>query len=199
MSGRFTSGFRIAVATGLAVAASVTPALAATHTAAKIYEPFTAAGAPSVHVSRTIRGSCFSGSDSAIRKDAWRCMSGNFLYDPCFSSSKANFVLCPAAPGGASVIKLKLTHALPHGMADPGKPSTKGLPWSLETTSGAKCAFAGGATSVIGGRRLNYFCGKSTIGLWGSPNRKTEPWTIFSAPFQAKKLTQKVGIKTAWF
>jgi hypothetical protein len=33
----------------------------------------------------------------------------------------------------------------------------------------------------------------------GAPSRAAEPWTIYSAPFNATKLTQRVGISVAWF
>jgi hypothetical protein len=182
---------------GLLVGAA--PAAAATRTSARIYEPFTASGAPSVHVAQTHRGSCFSGSAASGRKDTWRCISRNLIYDPCFSSPKVPFVLCPSGPGSTSAIKIKLTKRLPAGFANKGKPSTSGLPWALQTVSGANCVLATGATNVVDRRRLNFFCGKRRNVLWGDPIRRTEPWMIFSAPADAKRLTRKVAIKTAWF
>jgi hypothetical protein len=183
----------------IAMFAGAMPASAATRTSARIYEPFTASGAPSVHVAQTHRGSCFSGSLASGRRDAWRCISRNLIYDPCFSSGKVHFVLCPSGPGSASAIKIKLTKGLPTGFANKGKPSTSGLPWALQTVAGAKCVLATGATNVIQRRRANFFCGTHKDVLWGDPIRRTEPWTIFSAPANAKKLTRKVAIKTAWF
>ena len=79
------------------------------------------------------------------------------------------------------------------------KPSTSGLPWAIQTTTGLRCVIATGATSVVQKQRLNYFCLKSKDGLWGSPSRKHEPWTIYIAPGTSKKLSKTVGIRTAWF
>jgi hypothetical protein len=183
----------------IAMLVGAASASAATRTSARIYEPFTASGAPSVQVAQTHRGSCFSGSLASGRKDAWRCISRNLLFDPCFSSGKVHFVLCPSGPGSASAIKIKLTKGLPAGFANQGKPSTSGLPWGLKTVAGTKCVLVTGATNVLQNRRANYFCGLHKDILWGDPIRRTEPWTIFSAPVDAKKLTRKVGIKTAWF
>lgn len=168
----------------------------AAHTQVIVYETFDASGTPTIAVAQTIKGSCFSGSSAARRRDAWRCMSGNRIYDPCFSAHQVNFVLCPI---GAPAVKIKLTKPLPGKFANRRKASTSGLPWALRLTSGATCRFLNGATSLVDHRRADYACGTSKNLLWGSPIRSTEPWTIFSAPFTTKRLTSKVAIKTAWF
>ena len=96
-------------------------------------------------------------------------------------------------------IKLKLTKRLPECYADRGSPSLSHPPWNLQLTDGEHCGFASGATSVIDGERLNYFCsagGRS--GLWGFPDRHTEPWSILSGPFTAKRLHQHRYIRRAW-
>ena len=35
--------------------------------------------------------------------------------------------------------------------------------------------------------------------LWGQPNRKTQPWTIYMASVTATTLTTKARIRIAWF
>jgi hypothetical protein len=163
-----------------------------------IYEAFTSSGVPAIHVKSTVRGSCNGGSSATDRADAWRCFAGNFVYDPCFSSSAAKgIVLCPIAPWSAAGVEIKLTARLVN--ANKGKPSTSGEPWALETTSGSKCEMATGATAVIGPRRANYYCGKGKDWLWGAPSRTSEPWTIYSAPVIATKLTRKAKLTVAWF
>jgi hypothetical protein len=194
--------FVAAVSLGMLVAAlTACPALAsATRTRAVVYGAFTSSGAPAYSVARSLRGSCFSGAQSVNRHDAWRCISGNALFDPCFSSTKAHgIVLCPSTPFSSSVIELKLTKRLPSGMADKGNPSTSGLPWAIETTTGLKCVMDTGATNVIGTTRANYSCNRGTGWLWGDPARRTEPWTIRIAPLSAKRLSQRVRIAQAWF
>jgi len=181
---------------------SVAGATAATSTKTSIYTPFTSTGAVPAHIGKTVHGSCFTGSDAVAHKGAWRCMSANILYDPCFSPAHAaGLVLCPASgPWSSSLIEIKLTKPLPTKFANTGKPSTKGLPWALETTAGWKCELATGATTSVSGKRLNYFCGASTKNaLWGSPIRTAQPWTIFAAPENAKRLTNRVDISSAWF
>lgn len=183
------------------LAGGAATATAAVKTDARIYTPFTSSGGVPAHVIKTVRGSCFSGSSAVAHKNAWRCMSGNLLYDPCFSSANAaGLVLCSATgPWSSSLIEIKLTKALPTKFGNKGKPTTSGLPWALVTTSGWKCRLDTGATNVVNGKRLNYSCTGTNNSLWGSPQRKSQPWMIYSAPLQAKALKNLVPIKTAWF
>lgn len=125
---------------------------------------------------------------------------GNEIEDPCFSTNaSASSVVCPDAPWKDTGIKIRLTKPLPHNYADHTAPSVRSRPWALELYDGRQCLFASGASTVIEGRRLNYFCGASSrTGLWGFPDRHSEPWTILTAPFTAKRLTQRVTMRRAW-
>lgn len=172
----------------------------ATATRAVVYQAFTSSGKPAYRVAHALRGSCYSGADSVNRDDAWRCISGNALFDPCFSSAQAKrIVLCPSTPFGSSVVEIKLTKGLPSGMADKDKPSSSGSPWAIETTTGLKCVMDTGATNAIGSVRANYGCTRGSDWLWGDPSRSTEPWTIRIAPISARRLKQRVDITRAWF
>jgi hypothetical protein len=189
-----------AVVLAAGAAAGVGAALAGaapTRTRAIIYQAFTSSGKPAIHVTSTSRGSCNGGASAINRSDAWRCFAGNFVYDPCFSSPKATgIVLCPLGPWTASGAEIKLTAPLTG--ANKGKPSTSGHPWAIETSTD-KCVAATGATSILDHLRANYFCQTTKNALWGYPSRTSEPWTIYSAPGTATKLTRKVAIKAAWF
>jgi hypothetical protein len=201
------AGALAACALAAAAAALAAAALAAgggvslAHTArtrVAIYHAFTASGAPTFHVRSTVHGTCNGGSAAIDRDDAWRCFAGNFVYDPCFSSSRAKgIVLCPASAFSSYGVEIKLSSKLTD--PDRRKPSTSGDPWAVETTSGAKCEIDTGATTVLDGRRANYFCAKGKDVLWGSPTRTTEPWTIYAAPATATKLTRKIKLSVAWF
>lgn len=181
-----------------AIASSPASAAAATTTKATVFQAFTSAGAPTIPVVNK-SGYCFTGALTVNRSDAWRCFVGNFLYDPCFSStSAAGVVICPNVEVNRGV-KIRLTRALPRGQADPGKPSLANQPWDIQLMSGRHCAYSSGASNVIHGVRLNYFCGAGVnFGLWGFPNRHAQPWTIWSAPFTAKSLNQRVAIRHVW-
>lgn len=179
-------------------AASAFAATTGHATRARIYRAFKANGAPSIHITKSVRGSCFSGSDATYRDDAWRCKSGHFLYDPCFSSGKAKgMVLCPTAAWKRSGLEIKLTKPLPKKYRDKHKPSTSGGAWAIETQPGWKCVLDTGATWLFHRLRANYYC-RGGKWLYGAPDRKHEPWTIEAGSAHPKKL-HKVAIASAWF
>ncbi len=169
-------------------------------TVATVYRPFSSSGSVLMSITATKSGNCFVSSGTTGRSDAWRCIFGNFILDPCFSSTAATaFVLCPTAPWTNRGIKITLKSKLPLAHANHGPISLAEQPWALQLTNGTGYLFAGGASSVVGGLRLNYFTsGSSSVGLWGYPDRHVQPWTIYQAPASAKHLTTKVAIRHAW-
>lgn len=184
----------------IAALASAGTSLAARQvTTATIYHVYRANGISTIHT-HPRRGYCFSGSSTAARGDAWRCITGNELDDPCFSTSiGAPSVICPAAPWQNTGVEIRLTKPLPSRYANHEVPSLHSQPWALELYDGQRCLLASGASTTVEGRRLNYFCPiNSHLGLWGFPSRSTEPWTILAAPFTAKQLNQRATIRHAW-
>ncbi len=174
-------------------------AAAATQTSARIYRAFTSSGASAISITKTVRGHCFSGSLQADRNDAWRCLSKNLLYDPCFSSSKARgIVLCPAAAWRRSGVKIVLTKGLPVKSGNTRPPSTKVAPWAMQTMSSINCVLEGMGPVISPNLAADYAC-RNGKWLWGRPNRRTQPWTIYIAPVTATKLTTKARIRLAWF
>jgi hypothetical protein len=191
---------RIAVGVALALATTATAAGAAQergHTAASVYEAFSYHGVIVPQVSAA-SGYCFTSSDVTRRDDAWRCFVANTLYDPCFSSPLAfGVVVCPI-PWSDTGTEIRLTKALPSSGSHM-RPSLALQPWAMETAAGAYCLLSSGASNVVHGKRLNYFCGKNDkYGLWGFPSRRSQPWTILQAPFAANVLKHRVAIVRAW-
>lgn len=187
-----------ALALTFAIAAALaTGAGASGHTTATVYEAFSYHGVVEPSVT-SAAGSCFTSSDVTRRDDAWRCTVGNTLYDPCFSSALAfGVVVCPI-PWQGSGTEIHLTKPLPKTSSNT-IPSLSLQPWALETVSGSFCLLSSGASSVVHGQRLNYFCGKNAKqGLWGFPSRKTQPWTIQIAPLNAKTLKHRIALLRAW-
>ena len=186
----------------LAAVASVMaiPASASGHirTGVTVFEPFASDGTPTLST-RTKSGYCWTGALTSIRNDAWRCFVGNYIYDPCFSSAQApGVVICPnlQVNGG---IDIQLTRRLPRGQANPGTPSPNDQPWNIQLTNGHHCVLSAGATNVVQGKRLNYFCGGGLkYGLWGFPRRRTQPWTILVAPFSTMTLHGQRSIWHVW-
>jgi hypothetical protein len=167
------------------------------HTTATVYEAFSYHGVIEPQVT-SASGSCFTSSDVTRRDDAWRCTVGNSLYDPCFSSQFAfGVVVCPI-PWQDSGTEIHLTKPLP-ASGSHTVPSLSLQPWAIETASGSFCVLSSGASSVVHGKRLNYFCGRNAKqGLWGFPSRKTQPWTIVIAPLNAKVLKHHIAVVRAW-
>ena len=169
---------------------------ASPRTTATVYHAFTASGSPALPT-RMRSGSCFTGALTIRRSDAWRCMTANTIEDPCFSSAAApGEVVCPN-PDLRAGVEIRLTRSLPRRFADRGRPSTRDQPWDIELTTGQHCSFLSGATTLVGGHRLNYGCARS-LGLWGSPLRSSEPWTILAGPFDATSLHERRSIAHAW-
>jgi hypothetical protein len=197
-AGRSTSG------TDVIARAPHTP-LRATATAATtrvvVMAGFTVGGMPTMRITQTVRGSCFSTSDAALRDDAYRCTSGNELFDPCLappaSVRAGHVVVCPTDPFRHTGIEIRLTRALPrnHGPA----PSERGIPFALRLTNGCEAMLDTGATAVIGRERANYYCARTHQALWGAPSRRGRLWTIWSASPNAKRLSRRVSIAEAWF
>lgn len=179
------------------IGAPAAPAAARIRTQATIFRAFNAAGTPTLRV-QSRSGYCFTGSLAINRSDAWRCLVGNFLYDPCFSSARARgVVICPnrQVNGG---IRIRLTRALPGRFANRGSPSLSRRPWNIQLVNGTRCVYTSGATDVSRGVRLNYVCGDNNPRyLWGVPNRRVQPWTIRSAPFMPQRFRQRL-IRRAW-
>ncbi len=151
-------------------------------------------------VARFVRGTCFAGSSATSRRpNAWRCISGNEILDPCFLSPdrQHGFLACLATPWSKRVIGLQLTKPLPEGAANPGWPP-RGLPWGIVLTSGARCVLGTGTAAIVGGAAFEYFC-TGGGGAAGAPNRRTAQWTIsYERRLGSSPLTT-AAIRSAWF
>jgi hypothetical protein len=171
-------------------------AATSTKTKAHVFRPFSPTGRSRLRT-KTRRGDCFTGSLATVRRDAWRCSIGNRIVDPCFSSRRApDAVLCPRAAWKRTGIRIKLRQPLPRPRGK--RPSIKLRPWALELVDGRHCGMETGATEAIGGTRANFDCDAGNDWLWGFPDRSTEPWTIFIAPYGATELSGRAPINRAW-
>jgi hypothetical protein len=170
-------------------------------TRAVVMAGFTVGGVPTMRITRTVRGSCFSTSDATLRDDAYRCTSGNELFDPCLapppSVRAGQVVVCPTDPFRNTGIEIRLTKRLPHNGGP--TPSDRGVPFAIRLTNGCEAMLDTGATAAIGRIRANYYCPRTHQWLWGAPSRRDRLWTIYSAPLNAKRLTRRVSIAEAWF
>src|SRR5262249_7140460 len=146
-------------------------------TAKQIYSPANASGGLAVANPTSARGTCFTTSIVSPRSDAYRCMSGNSLVDPCFFVNSTQ-VLCPTNGPWSDTGLLLNVPSLPNNSGGSSPQGTGGQPWAIELADGTKCEEASGATNVIAGQRLGYFC-KGGVGLYGSVNKSSPVWTIY--------------------
>lgn len=102
-----------------------------------------------------VAGACAMGESAALdRTDAWRCMVGNEIYDPCFSAAPhATTVICAATPTTPIGIKVQLAGPLPTH-----RPAHDTQAWILLLGDGTTCSFDTGGTFGINGQRANYGC-----------------------------------------
>jgi serine/threonine protein kinase len=166
-------------------------------TATKIFNPVNTSGALAVSVTKTQRGNCWTTSETAARTDAYRCMSGNNIYDPCFTAVQPGQALCPV-DGPWSNSGVLLTHSGPVAGLTPNKDEgTRGPPWAIQLGDGTNCLAISGATSLIAGQRLGYGC-SGGVGLYGEVQRKGSVWMIYVGTAHSATLAVK-PIAVAWF
>ncbi len=190
---------RLVVAAALSLTLAAAAATGQT-TRVRVFRPFVAGKlSPRLHLTKTAKGECFSGSSADPRSDAWRCAIGNFIYDPCFSDPKVvSWVACPVdgSPFGTGVIRLALSRALPKSLGNRGSPG-EGNPWAVKLAGGKVCTFLTGATFAYHGKRVNYGCTEKGF-LAGSPNRSTQKWTITLGMEPKSKPRTAVILVAAW-
>jgi hypothetical protein len=139
--------------------------------------------------------SCSPGSEAIGQ--AYRCFTGNFVYDPCWAEKAATpTVLCLAYPW--SVANARLSVSAP--LSPIPNQGAAGLPWGVELAGGQRCVLLQGAHSVFNGRVIDYYCGPG-LSLLRGLDESGRAW-------RADSVTQKSGklatgpteeIRIAWF
>ncbi len=126
-------------------------------------------------------GTCLAGSVALpARADAFRCMTGNAIHDPCFQLADGSLV-CDANPAtGDAGFLLTLTGSLPAAnapSADQSATAAKSA-WLVQLADGTVCGVNTGATGGVNGERANYGC-PSNEWIFGDliPGDATTPWT----------------------
>lgn len=184
-------------ADGRAGPATAQQALAPTQV--QLVLPFTAAGSLGLRISARVHGRCVGASVSdSGRPDAWRCMSGNRIYDPCFEGFEQStaVVACLESPRASAAVVLTPTGGVPRQVANKGSPLAS-PPWSLSLGNGASCALLTGATFGLAGVRINYGCTNGGY-LIGDVDRSQPQWRVFYLGPRATAATL-VSVMTAYY
>lgn len=130
----------------------------------RTFTPFRPDGAPASGVAAHRSGSCFTSSITVATHDAYRCLAGNTLLDPCFARSHtARNLFCYTAPWSEAT-RLHLTKPLPR----PTKPLRLTFPWAIQLAGNIRCIASGGTTDVKRGIPLSYQCPSGEAGLYRS-------------------------------
>lgn len=105
-----------------------------------LYNAFSAAPSQTTLVpAESLQGECLTHSQVSPREDAWRCMSGSRLFDPCYVRTyvKRNEVICPTAPWLQAGIQIALGHELPQPTVEID--AYQQLPWAMQLVNGKYC------------------------------------------------------------
>jgi hypothetical protein len=125
---------------------------------------------PSGATGAAVKGNCWTESIALERADAWRCMVGNAIFDPCFSATPhATSVICDAYPTHPVGTRVTLSsplpaHSVPHGTRA----------WSLVLGNGAYCAAFTGTIDLYHGLPMDYGC--------------TNRWNVLGDPYAQGKV-----------
>jgi hypothetical protein len=120
-----------------------------------VFRPGVPSGAPR-------SGECWTDSSAVSKSGAWRCMVGNEIYDPCFSSgSLIGAVICDANPAKDSAgFVLKLTKPLPGSFS---RTPAVSRPWLVKLADGTTCEIETGTTALVAGLEVPYGCSDSQL------------------------------------
>jgi hypothetical protein len=194
------------VVVGVALALTVTPvtvppaSTAATATRLHTYTVFEHGKlAPGLTVRATVSGACWTLSAVESRLYTWRCLTGNYIHDPCFSATPTSTtVACPDAPWSNRLLLLHLTRPLPRWHTYKPTISHSAWPWGIVTLGGKHCTSTiPAATGTINGKQITYVCQGGGM-LAGFTHHTTPTWTIwYAASFASKHLTLAT-ITDAW-
>ncbi|PKN86740.1 MAG: hypothetical protein CVU51_06665 [Deltaproteobacteria bacterium HGW-Deltaproteobacteria-1] len=157
-------------------------------------------------------GSCWTNSNIIQRSDAWRCMIGNEIFDPCYIAQDKTTIVCDSKPDieKPTGFVLKLTQPLP----EPDKvvvPSSSAS--MIELEDGTVCDAISGASAATDGirtERISYSCRMSSKNMvifgdlipgkvWiAEKGILVEQKTNDDLPPMLVKDLRKVKIRTAW-
>jgi serine/threonine protein kinase len=167
-------------------------------TAVEVYMPYSNEGlAAGFTTAAIVGGSCWTGSLMAQRTDAWRCMVGNYIYDPCFSDAAGDQVACPSLDNLYAVVLINITQPLPEGSANT---PTSTAPWEFQLADGPRCQHFSGAVGPlqpINGTYPKGTCG-TEITYFGDINQSLGLWTVLVQSAPGSDTLSPEPISRAW-
>lgn len=166
----------------------------------KIFHPFVKQAInPSLKISNKISGYCWVPSLRTQRPNAWRCMAGNVIHDPCFVNAAINSksAVCIDEPWQTSVTLMQLTKPLPKTKPMTFNPQ-QAQAWFVELSNGARCQFLTGATGIVNGQRLNYGCDQNNFYIIGDLDKTSHTW--YANYYNLKnQSSEKIAVTSVWY
>lgn len=167
----------------------------AADTVLKLYRPYGAVIDQRIPVvKKQVAGQCDGPSKIAVREDAWRCLAGGQIYDPCFvEQAKRTKVLCPRSPWAGDAVQINLASSL----SDEGLPTmdmSRNFPWAVELVSGEQCQ-AVETKEQYDSLPIRYQCTKGSK-LIGYLQRCKPVWSMLE---QTPSGVITAEFKRAWF
>ena len=171
------------------------PPRAPAATSVTVYEPWEASGlASGVVAIKHVRGYCWIGAFRSGRQDAWRCLAGNGIEDPCFANPYQAPVSTGACPTRTPtrVLVLSLTQPLPLRSANSGRSVG---PWLYQLGDGAQCEAITGTTVSIAGMTAWAACSNGAT-LVGAIHHAREWWVLAQSGHSA--FLGRAEIRRVW-
>lgn len=142
-------------------------------------------------------GNCWTSSNVASgNMTAYRCMSGNNIYDPCFTT-EAKRVVCGVTPfNDTNSFELKLTEPLPVNSESNNQSAFSN--WMIELENGVRCSKFSGTAGSIPNENENepvemyfYTCDDDGV-VVGYPELVNTKWNANVAYIDTKPVVYKV-------
>jgi hypothetical protein len=108
------------------------------------------------------QGECFSSSVAhPFRKDAFRCLVENEIYDPCFAIKNQGTVFCQLNPSVPEAFLIRLKKPLPQ--ASVLEFTQDNWAWFVKLRDGTYCSPFTGTRPFFGGDKIAYYGCESNI------------------------------------
>lgn len=110
------------------------------------------------------KGRCWNPSIASNSSKAWRCMTDEFIHDPCFETDSGQVVCGIDSEKGEGVFELKLTEPLPKQRNDDTRESSY---WKIELENGLNCYVFTGTAGKLNNEYVYHYCPKDAYLLSG--------------------------------
>jgi hypothetical protein len=172
-----------------------TTAVAASRTHVKHVSPLTATGGlrPGLRITDRAKATCAPGSEAV--PGTYRCFGDdNLIRDPCWKTG-ARSAICLLKPWARTVSRLRV-----RGGFDTPVGGGSSMPWGLRLRGGERCLLLQGASSIVNGKRVNYFCSRTRF-LLGRADRRHAAWRIQRARLKGGRFVAggHARIRVAYF